>query len=501
MSVTAARLQMPTEDQQGPGSARILIVDDNRAIHDDFRKILVDSDTADTALEDLESSLFGTPKTSRSCEIILDSAFQGLDAVEKVREAFEKGCPYTTAFVDVRMPPGIDGVDATLRMLAVDPEVQIVLCTAYSDRSWSELERAFAHTDRVLILKKPFDVVEVRQLVSSLRKKWALARQVSAKVHDLESMVDARTAELRTINQQLEEEMLHRSQVEVELRLAQKFEAIGQLAAGIAHEINTPMQYINSNLLFVRTALEDYNQVLAKYQQLRDAYRSSCQDGTLLDEVAAAEREAGLDYLAENIPSALEDSLDGIERVASIVKAMRGLSYPSRIEKSPVDLNEALRSALVIARSEYRFVAKIHLDAGDLPEVHCDVVGVTQVFLNLVVNAAHAIADSKKFTSENLGEIFFETRVEAPNVVSVTVRDTGCGIPDGDRDRVFDPFFTTKEMGRGTGQGLAIARAVVVEKHSGRIELWSEQGVGTSFKVLLPIDGSALPDSSALAPA
>jgi PAS domain S-box-containing protein len=283
--------------------------------------------------------------------------------------------------------------------------------------------------------------------------------------------------------------------LEAELRQAQKLESVGRLAAGVAHEINTPVQFVSDSVHFVRDAFGDLSSLMKSYGELRTAAASGSASPELVADVAEAEDAADVPYLLENVPKALERSLEGLDRVATIVRSMKEFAHPDQKEMAPVDLNQAIQSTLTIARNEYKYVAEVETDFGELPRVTCLVGEVNQVVLNIVVNAAHAIADAVKGTDAR-GRITVRTRREGDQV-QIAISDTGGGIPEHVRERIFDPFFTTKEVGRGTGQGLAIARAVVVEKHHGSLTFESEVGRGTTFFVRLPIDG-ARPETSAL---
>jgi PAS domain S-box-containing protein len=279
-----------------------------------------------------------------------------------------------------------------------------------------------------------------------------------------------------------------RDRMELELRLAQKLESVGQLAAGIAHEINTPIQYVGDSIHFLSEAFEDLMALEATQLKLRVAAAGTV-DPALLAQVGAAVETADLDYLRERVPSALERGLRGIERVSSIVAAMRAFAHPPSEAKAPTDLNEAVRNTLIVASGEYSAVADVETDLGELPAVVCDAGEINQVLLNLVINAAHAIEDAVGDGAER-GSIRVRTRDDGDHVV-VTVADTGTGIPDDVAGRVFDPFFTTKDVGRGSGQGLAIARTIVTERHGGELTFETEAGRGTAFHVRLPVKAAA----------
>ncbi|MEN3280678.1 MAG: two-component system, NtrC family, sensor kinase [Solirubrobacteraceae bacterium] len=281
-----------------------------------------------------------------------------------------------------------------------------------------------------------------------------------------------------------------RDRMELDLRLAQKLEAVGQLAAGIAHEINTPTQFVGDTVRFLGDAFGDVMELLAVYEELLAAAERGPVPSALIARVRKAEDRADLDYLRARVPGAVERADDGVHRVATIVRAMSDFAHPPAAAKAPVDVNGALRSTLVVASNEYKYVADVVTDFGELPPVMCDGGDMNQVFLNLVVNAAHAIVDANRGSARR-GTIGVRTVAEGDEVL-VSVSDTGTGIAPEVADRIYDPFFTTTEVGRGTGQGLAIARQIVVERHGGTITFETQAGRGTTFHVRLPVAESAL---------
>ena len=284
-----------------------------------------------------------------------------------------------------------------------------------------------------------------------------------------------------------------RDVAEMELRQAQKLESVGRLASGIAHEINTPMQFVGDNVRFLQDAFRDLQSVLNDFQELCRSSRekrSGPEFGGELDRIAA---ESDSDFLVKEIPQALSQTLDGVERVVTIVRAMKEFAHPENKGMVPADLNKALSNTLTVARNELKYVAEVETNFGKLPPVVCSVSDMNQVFLNLLVNAAHAIADVVKGSGRK-GKIRVSTSLEDASAV-IAISDTGAGIPESIRDRIFDPFFTTKEVGRGTGQGLAIARSVV-DRHKGTLTFESEVGKGTCFYVRLPIADSENQDSA-----
>jgi PAS domain S-box-containing protein len=277
-----------------------------------------------------------------------------------------------------------------------------------------------------------------------------------------------------------------RDAAEMELRQAQKLESVGRLASGIAHEVNTPIQFVGDNTRFLQDSFAELQTLYRKYQDLRDAAGSGAVNPELLAAVCRAEKASDCAYLLEEIPRALTQTLDGVNRVASIVRAMKEFAHPEGKEMAASDLNQAILSTLTVARNELKYVADVETDLGDLPLVVCNIGDLNQVFLNLLVNAAHAIGEVVNGTGGK-GTIRVRT-VREGRTVLVAIADTGAGIPEAIRSRIFDPFFTTKKVGRGTGQGLAIARSVVVDRHKGTLTFESVVGKGTTFCVRLPID-------------
>lgn len=274
-------------------------------------------------------------------------------------------------------------------------------------------------------------------------------------------------------------DLRERKQMELELRHSQKLESIGQLAAGVAHEINTPMQYIGDNVYFIQDSIQDLLGYVKKFgSDSEDNFESAEERKRIISEY---EEEIDLPYLTDRLPTAAERTLHGVERVSKIVSAMKAFSHPSH-EKAQADLNAAIDTTLTVAKSEYKYVAEIKKDYEDLPMITCNVGDINQVILNLVVNASHAIADKK---DKGLGLIEIKTYKKGDNVV-ISIKDSGNGIPDNVKDRIFEPFFTTKEVGKGTGQGLALAYVVIVEKHKGQIYFESTVGEGTVFYIELP---------------
>jgi PAS domain S-box-containing protein len=301
------------------------------------------------------------------------------------------------------------------------------------------------------------------------------------------SPVRLSTGEFRTVSM-LSRDITERKHFEAELFQAQKLESVGRLAAGIAHEINTPIQFIGDNVHFLRDSFASLERftgaVRAGLDGAGDGTNGAAASGALRADIETAAAEADLEYLTAEIPSAIEQTLDGVAQVATIVQAMKEFAHPEGGERVAVDLNRALTSTLTVARNELKYLADIEAEYAELPPVNCHPSAINQVFLNLLVNAAHAIADRGEGSR---GTIRVRTARDGDEVV-VEIADTGCGIPDQVKSKIFDQFFTTKGVGRGTGQGLAVARRIVVDQHGGVISFESEVGRGTSFFVRLPLE-------------
>ena len=292
----------------------------------------------------------------------------------------------------------------------------------------------------------------------------------------------------RQLQDQLYSEMQERERMAMELRVAQKLESVGRLAAGIAHEINTPIQYVGDGVAFLQSAHADQERLLAAYRKAFERLGAGEPAEAVLDSVKEAEQAADLEFLSVEIPKAFQRTLEGVDRVAAIVRAMKEFAHPDGAEHTPADLNHAIETTLLVAHNEYKYSAEVDTKLGPIPEVMCNVGELNQVFLNLIVNAAHAIEESGKDAAT--GRISVTTATGRESVV-ISIADNGCGIPEENLEKIFDPFFTTKAVGRGTGQGLAIARSIVAEKHGGSIDVQSTVGVGTRFIIKLPIHGRA----------
>jgi PAS domain S-box-containing protein len=580
------------------GSRRMLVIDDDPATRATF------------------AGIFSETGTSGESAFEVDYASHGEEGWNLVQDAFNTGRPYTVAFIDAMMGEAANGLETTLRIWELDPYVQVVLFSGKHRYSFEEVVAKLGHSDRFVILEKPFAAVEVQQLASAFVEKWTVLRRFRESNHslreseqmhlfvadELETCVVERTTELESTRRRLEHllrsspsviysqkatnpprftfvsdnvtalwghapsdlmfqekfwiEHLHpedaaivplerarifktghhaieyrfrhengayvwvhddarlisdadgkpveiigslrdisarkgveleQQKMEVQLRQAQKLEAIGQLAAGIAHEINTPTQYVGDNTRFFKDSFENIRNVLKSHEEVLRAARNNSLSPETLEQAEKILRDSDLEYLFEQVPAAINETLEGVERVTKIVRAMKEFSHPGGKEKSPADLNKAIESTVTVARNEWKYVAEVTLELDpNLPLVPCFLGEFNQVILNLVINASHAIADVVKQSPGTSGNITVATRRDG-DCVEVRVADTGTGIPENVRARIFEPFFTTKPVGKGTGQGLSIVYTNIVKKHGGTVTFESQTGKGTTFILRLPL--------------
>ncbi len=553
---------------------RLLVIDDNVSIHDDFRKILAGQETS-SELDALSAQIFDDEPDDMWLPIFeIDTATQGQEGWEKVRDAIQAGRPYALAFVDMRMPPGWDGLQTVERIWEIDPDIEIVICTAYTDRSWFEItEHLGAFIDRLIIIKKPFEIVEVRQLAFALTQRWSLRKQAQVRQGELEAMVSRAQAELKEserkaraiINATTDSVLLLDGesnildinavgaetlggtrreltgtnlfdvvswsaeaceQIRTAIRTGRsvRFEhtyistvfdcqvfpvrdangaasgaamfcrditeqqrdrqamiqssrmaTVGLLAAGVAHEINNPLTYILYNVEHLAdelTALADRGQ--------RTRFSRSASAPLEADEERGWSPEnvdlIDLDELAQMA----REALDGANRVRNIVKDLRSVSHVDEGRLAPIKVDRSIEAAINMSFKEIKFRARLVKDYSPTPVVEANAGHLSQVFLNLLINAAHAIPEG----DVERNEIRIRTWSENDEVF-VEVRDTGAGIRPEHIERLFDPFFTTKDVGFGTGLGLSISHRLIASM-GGRIEVDSEQNKGSRFTVCLP---------------
>jgi two-component system, NtrC family, sensor kinase len=424
-----------------PENRRILVIDDNNAIHADFQKILGRVEERQ-AIAAMERTLFGSSPEPMAAHLRfhIDSALQGKEGCELARMACQKGLPYAVAFVDMRMPPGWDGIETALELWRTDPQLQVVICTAYSDYSWEETVKRLGSTDRLLILKKPFETEEVRQIALSLTEKWAQSLDTSLQLAGLEQT-------LGTLNQRLQDCYGMQHQVAQLLREAEKLGELGQLMSGVVHEINNPLTFVLGNLDFLKRALRvKPEELVRELPQLR---------------------------------SVLRETAEGMERIRLIGHDLEGVGWPSREQAASLDVHSVLGESLQMASGEMEKIAEVVREFGPVPLVRANANRLTQVFLNLLVNAAQAFQPGNP---DN--RIILRTHRGSPDRVEVEISDTAGGIHPDNLAHLFKPFFTTKRAGAGSGLGLFICQQYL-QAMDGEISVESVLGEGSTFRVSL----------------
>ncbi len=450
-----------------PDTRKILIVDDNPDIHHDFTSIL-DASTDTAVLDQLESEICGSqddPLQIESYHYQLVFATQGQQALEMVKAAVAGSDPFLLAFVDMRMPPGWDGLETIERLWQADAQLQIVLCTAYSDHSWQEIQQQLGNTANLLILKKPFDVSEVAQLAATLTEKWRLSKKAATKQETLTYMVTERTSELQETNRQLNDEIKARKHLEKQLLRAQKMEAIGTLAAGVAHDLNNILTGIVSYPDLLLMQVEPENPM---YRQLKLIQKSGIKAAAIVQDMLTLGRRGVVNLEPVNLKSVIEEYLQSPEYS----------SFKRHYANVRIDALIPADSVMVL---------------GSAPQL-------SKCLMNIVANAAEALHDGGMITIE-----IANRNLDVPCVGYITippgdyavmsVADTGPGIAEADLEHIFEPFYTKKKMGRsGTGLGLAVVWGVVRD-HKGLIDVSSGDTKGTRFDLYLPSARDFIPDA------
>lgn len=443
---------------------RILIIDDNESIHKDFQSILAPKES-NSDFNGLHSAFLGVEDSSKRFRAVydLDSAFQGEQGFEMVQQAVAQQRPYSLAFIDMRMPPGWDGLTALTRIFECDPHIQAVICTAFSDKSWFDIQEAVGHTDRLLILKKPFDNAEVAQLAAALTHKYELAIRAALRTEELEHMVEARTAEIRKANHEREIAQEKSIAQERQLLQKQKLESLGLLAGGVAHDVNNYL-HIAQNCIDFSVA-----DVAPSQQHLETAGQAIRDAAVIVSQILDFSRRT-TGQLVEIVPQ------QAIDRCAQL-------------------LNPLLKD---------RFLLKIHLDPrlSDFV-IDGDASSLEQIVLNLCTNARDAMPDGGEISiTANVTQfsptddsrptfcdlhsaLRYDESLTSDTFVVIEVSDAGTGIPLELQSRILDPFYTTKDVGSGTGLGLSTV-AAIVRRHKGILNIESAVNEGSTFQVALP---------------
>jgi two-component system, cell cycle sensor histidine kinase and response regulator CckA len=563
---------------------RILIVDDNPAIHDDFRKILGDEITTGFSQRDaMEQALFGgTDAAPERVTFRLDFALQGQEAFEKVRTALAINDPYALAFVDVRMPPGWDGIETLEYIQPAAPDLQIVICTAFSDYSWDNITSRLGQNDNLLILKKPFETIEVLQLAHALTRKFELSRQARLRLQDLDRMVSERTQQLVTANDQLREEIAERARVQEALRHSEDrfskaftaspmpmailsqpegrfldanasfFELAGTTPDGLldntATRLNLWSAHTSQKLAHIQSGLHVHNHpcairrgdgtnreavlwaepisldcgpsLLLIAEDVTDQLRLEGQLRQAQKMEAVGRLAAGIAHEFNNVLTVIQGHAELVrsvptdarmvaesggrisqasQRAAALTRELLAFSRKQPVQFKAVNLSAVVRASQKLLSQLLGEHYELQLECADaslmtLADPGC----LEQVLINLAVNARDAMPGGG-LIRVTTSEITVANAQAARNpdarpgrFVCLTVTDTGLGMNRETLSRIFDPFFTTKDVGKGTGLGLSIIHGIV-RQHRGWIEVASEVGCGSSFTVLLPVTAGEEP--------
>ncbi|OAI15158.1 hypothetical protein A1507_14755 [Methylomonas koyamae] len=385
-------------------------------------------------------------------------------AEQAIAAGLANNAPFNLAFVSHPMRQA-NGVALIKRLWEADSGLNAVLCNADPSLDWQQIAEKLGESDQLLILQQPVSDLVVRQVVNAMVRQWQLVKQTQ----DVMQFIVMQNRQLDATNHQLQD-------IQAQLLQSEKMSSIGQLAAGVAHEINNPVGFVKSNLSTLKRYIADLLDLADAYERAEAAVA----DADLLAAIGAVKRRIDLDYLRRDAPELLEESLDGINRVTKIVQDLKDFSYPQRNNDAWqwADLHAGLDSALNIVYNELKYKADVVKRYGELPLVNCLPSQLNQVFVNLLVNAAYAI--------DKHGLITVATG-SGGDKVWIEIGDTGCGMTDEQLGRIFDAFYTTKPVGKGTGLGLTISYGIV-KKHGGEITVRSSIGSGTTLRIELPVD-------------
>ncbi|NOY91898.1 MAG: hypothetical protein GXP55_11935 [Deltaproteobacteria bacterium] len=443
-----------------PNNRRVLVIDDEPSVLRAYQRTMRPLVDADLAGGPFELCCQASPEAG----------------IEALREALEAGRPFALAFVDQCFPGPMDGLEGAARMLELDPNLEVVMVTAAHLTDAATADVKMPPRERFLVLKKPLEAAELRACARSLTHKWTLRRAAQVKLACLDAKLAERVLELEQANQELRAERAARECAQTELLRAQKLEAVGRLASGIAHEINTPAQFVADNLSFARQGVSRLIEMLHAHREIGGPQADK--------ELAKLRRKLKLDYLERELPASLTQAVEGIERVGGLVRAMKEFAHPGQSSKAMTDLSACVSSTAIVARGSYKGVAELELDLAPNAMVMAVAAELNQAILVLIVNAAQAITEVVGPEPERKGRILVSTSCHE-HVVRVVVEDSGPGVDEAIEDRIFDPFFTTREVGCGSGQGLAIAHNIVTQRHAGRLYV-ERTDAGARFVLELP---------------
>ena len=426
-------------------------------------------------------SLFGEPSASKGKRTYitydLTLVERGEKAVQTVEKAVETHQPFAAAFIDMNMP-GIDGAETAKRIWDIDPKVKIIVVTAYSEYTPDDIIRVTGRDD-IFYLRKPFNSEEIGQFARVLINEWNLEQE---RMH-LSDQLEKANKELSRINKYLQNKVQEQTAMLVQ---SEKMASLGILAAGVAHEINNPVSFVNTNLASLQKYCGKISNLLHKYKDMETHIRCGNKDNLPadLDKIDTFKEKHHIGFILEDIVNLAEESLEGTQRISGIVRDLKTFSHVDEAELKYINLKDSIDATLNILHNEMKNKVKIRIDYGELPEIRCFSQKISQVFMNILMNAIHAIENEG--TIELVTRHVKEGRRVSDEFVEIRISDSGCGIPKAHLSKIFDPFFTTKPVGEGTGLGLSITYDIV-KAHGGHIQVESEEGSGTTFTIRLQV--------------
>jgi signal transduction histidine kinase len=452
---------------------RILVVDDDPGVRDTYREILSPSSKADILSKG--ALLFEKPdersKPMVNTQYELTLAEKGEDGVMEVARAVKQKTPFAAAFIDMKMP-GIDGAETSKRIWAIVPNIKIVIVTAFSEYTPDDIINVTGRDD-IFYLRKPFNPEEIRQFARALTKEWNLE-------HERELL----SGTLEDMNKNLKKKVKEQTALLIQ---SEKMASLGILAAGVAHEINNPISFIRGNLSSIKKYSTRIKDLLLKYKEIDNYLKNGLSDNVLqlLDEIKEFKKTRKIDFILNDIVDLAEESLQGTKQIGDIVKDLKSFSRVDDAEPKYIDINKTLDTTLNIIGNELQYKAEIVKNYGKIPEVKCFPQKISQVFMNILVNAAQAIEE--KGTIKIVTRHIKEGRGVTDEKVKITISDNGKGIPKDELLKIFDPFFTTKPVGQGTGLGLSITYDII-NTHGGEIKIESDDDSETVVTIVLPLE-------------
>lgn len=462
---------------------RVLVIDDDEGIRETYKAIFtpeVESDilSRGSALFDINFNADlkkNRHKMRKTADYRLSVAETGMQGITLVKDAVLENRPFAVAFIDMKMP-GMNGAETSRQIWDIDPKIRIVIVTAYSEYTPDDII-ATTGRDDIFYLRKPFNHEEILQFARALTNEWNLEQKQDILQAEIKDANEA----LESMNKNLKEKVEKQAAMIVQ---TDKMASVGLLAAGVAHEINNPLSFINANLSALKRYMTKIDDLHQKYNDVELFLRYSGLENApaLLEELEEFKKDNKIELIMADIKDLTDESLDGIERIKTIVNDLKTFSRIDEAEYNYLDINKAIDTTINILWNEIKYKAEIVKNYSTIPDVRCFPQKISQVFMNLLLNAAQAI--------EKQGTITISTKLisndnKQGDFVEIRIKDTGCGIPKENINRLFEPFFTTKPVGTGTGLGLSITYEII-KAHKGMVEVSSEVGKGTEISVILP---------------